>query len=53
MEEVSTHLWIDPKRKLVAVIMSQMYYIQPGGYTRDDEFRGAVYKQLFKEEKEK
>lgn len=49
----STHFWIDPKRKFVAVIMSQMYYIQPGGYTRDDEFRGAVYKQLFKDEKKK
>ena len=47
----ATHFWIDPKREFVGVIMSQMSFAQPAGYKRDDEFRGAVYKQFWKDGK--
>ncbi len=46
-----THFWADPKREIVGVIMSQMNFNSPGGYGRDDKFRGAIYKQFWKDEK--
>jgi len=48
-----THFWADPKREIVGVIMSQMNFNSPGGYGRDDKFRGAIYKQFFADEKAK
>ncbi len=45
----NTHFWVDPKRNFVAIIMSQMNWKQPEGSTRDDKFRGAIYKQFWKE----
>ena len=45
----NTHFWVDPKRNFVAIIMSQMNWKQPDGSTRDDKFRGAIYKQFWKE----
>lgn len=45
-----THFWIDPKREFVGVIMSQMNFNSPEGYSRDDKIRGAIYQQLFVKE---
>ena len=45
-----THFWVDPEREFVGVIMSQMFWVQPGGYGRDDAIRGEIYRQLFKME---
>ncbi|MFT7606016.1 MAG: CubicO group peptidase (beta-lactamase class C family), partial [Saprospiraceae bacterium] len=45
-----THFWADPKREIVGIVMSQMSFNNPGGYGRDDKFRGAIYKQFWKEE---
>lgn len=42
-----THFWVDPKRKFVGVIMTQMFWVQPPGYSRDDAFRGALYSEFF------
>ena len=47
----NTHFWVDPKRNFVAIIMSQMSWGTPEGYTRNDRFRGALYKQFWKDEK--
>ena len=44
-----THYWIDPKRKFVAVIMSQMFGVPPQGYDRDNRIRGAIYEQMFED----
>ena len=46
----STHFWADPQRKFVGVIMSQMYAMQPAGYDRDNQIRGAIYQQLWAQE---
>lgn len=46
-----THFWVDPKRKFVAVLMTQMSLAQPAAYKKDDEFRGAIYRQFWKDEK--
>lgn len=43
-----THFWGDPKRKIVGIIMTQMNFVPPGGYARDDKIRGVIYKQLLK-----
>ncbi|MDP4998193.1 MAG: beta-lactamase family protein [Saprospiraceae bacterium] len=43
-----THFWIDPHREFVAVIMTQMFWVQPEGYQKDDAFRGALYRSLLK-----
>ena len=45
-----TNFWVDPKRKLVGLIMSQMFEVPQQGHNRDNHIRGAVYKQLFKSE---
>lgn len=42
----STHFWADPQRQFVGVIMSQNNEIQPPGHDMNDQFRGALYKQL-------
>lgn len=47
-----THFWIDPKRKFVGIIMTQISFAQPAAYTMTDQFRGALYKQLFESEGE-
>ena len=41
-----THFWVDPKRRFVAVIMTQMSWVSPGGRGRDAAFRGALYRQF-------
>ena len=41
-----THFWVDPKRDFVGLVMTQMFWIQPGGYDRDNIFRAEVYKQV-------
>jgi CubicO group peptidase (beta-lactamase class C family) len=42
-----THFWADPKRNFVGIIMTQMYWIQPPGYGKDEAFRGELYKQIW------
>jgi CubicO group peptidase (beta-lactamase class C family) len=46
-----THFWIDPKRDFVGLIMTQMFETPKAGHGRDNEIRGEVYKQIFKNEK--
>ena len=45
-----THFWIDPKRKFVALIMSQIFSVPEGGQGMHDEFRGALYQQFWASE---
>jgi CubicO group peptidase (beta-lactamase class C family) len=45
-----THFWVDPKREFVGVIMTQMSFVRPPGYGRDDAIRGEIYRQLFEDE---
>ena len=45
-----THFWIDPKRDFVGLIMSQMFETPSQGHGRDNEIRGEIYKQIFKNE---
>jgi CubicO group peptidase (beta-lactamase class C family) len=45
-----THFWIDPKRDFVGLIMSQMFETPKQGHDRDNQIRGEVYKQIFKNE---
>jgi len=46
-----THFWIDPKRDFVGLIMTQMFETPKAGHGRDNEIRGEVYNQIFKNEK--
>jgi CubicO group peptidase (beta-lactamase class C family) len=46
-----THFWIDPHREFVGVIMTQIFWVPPAGYGRDDVIRGEIYRQLFESEK--
>ena len=46
-----THFWIDPKRDFVGLIMSQMFETPTQGHGRDNEIRGEIYNQIFKNEK--
>jgi len=48
-----THFWVDPKRKFVGVIMTQMFDIPPQGMNRDNLIRGAMYQQIFEKEQTK
>ena len=48
-----THFWVDPKRKIVGVIMTQMYDTPPQGANRDNLIRGAMYQQIFNKEQTK
>lgn len=48
-----THFWVDPKRKIVGTIMSQMSFTKPEGNKRDDVIRGAIYQQFWADEKKK
>lgn len=41
-----TNFWVDPKRDLVAVIMTQMFAVPEAGHNRDNRIRGAIYQQL-------
>ena len=45
-----THFWIDPKRDFVGLIMTQMFETPKAGHGRDNEIRGEVYRQIFKNE---
>ena len=45
-----THFWIDPKRDFVGLIMTQMFETPKACHGRDNEIRGEVYKQIFKNE---
>jgi len=45
-----THFWVDPHRDFVGVIMTQMFWVQPGGYEKDDNFRKAIYQTLLENE---
>ena len=45
-----THFWIDPKREFVGLIMTQMFETPKAGHGRDNEIRGEVYTQIFKNE---
>ena len=45
-----THFWIDPKRDFVGLIMSQMFETPTQGHGRDNEIRGEIYNQIFKNE---
>ena len=45
-----TNFWVDPKRKLVGLIMSQMHEVPKQGQNRDNDIRGVVCKQLFESE---
>jgi hypothetical protein len=49
----ATHFWVDPKRKIVGTIMSQMSFAKPEGYKRDDVIKGAIYQQFWADEKKK
>lgn len=42
-----THFWVDPKREFVGIIMSQIFWINEGGYGRDEAFRGELYRQFW------
>ena len=46
-----THFWIDPKRDFVGIIMTQMFEAPKAAHGRDNEIRGEVYRQIFKNEK--
>lgn len=48
----STSFWADPKRNIVGIVMSQNNAVQAPGYMLSDEFRGAVYNQIFEAEKQ-
>ena len=45
-----TQFWIDPKRKFVGVIMSQIHSVPNNGWEYYNEFRGELYNQIFKNE---
>lgn len=45
-----THYWVDPERKIVGIIMSQMFGAQKEGEERNDKIRGAIYAQLWQKE---
>jgi CubicO group peptidase (beta-lactamase class C family) len=41
-----THFWIDPARKFVGLIMSQIFWVPESGWGRDEVIREAVYEQI-------
>lgn len=41
-----THFWVDPQREFVGIIMTQIFWVQPGGYEKDNDFRGAIYRPI-------
>ena len=43
-----THFWVDPHREFVGVVMTQMFWVQPEGYEKDNDFRKAIYQTLLK-----
>jgi len=45
-----TYFWADPKRKFVGIVMSQNNEVRAPGYNLNDDFRAAVYKQLWQSE---
>ena len=42
-----TQFWIDPKRKFVGVMMSQIHSVPNNGWDYYNEFRGELYRQFF------
>lgn len=45
-----TNFWIDPHREFVGVIMSQIFWVPPAGYGRNEAIRGEIYRQIFESE---
>ena len=45
-----TQFWIDPKRKFIGLIMSQIHSVPNNGWSYYNEFRGELYKQIFENE---
>ena len=45
-----THFWIDSKRRFVALIMSQIFWVPEAGHGMQNEFRGALYQQFWASE---
>lgn len=41
-----THFWIDPDRKILGLIMTQIHIVPPAGAGKDDIIREAVYARL-------
>ena len=41
-----THFWVDPERRFVGVIMTQVFWIPESAYHRDEKIRSAIYAQL-------
>jgi len=48
----STHFWADAERNFVGITMSQANFIQAPGYEMNDKFRGAIYDQIWEQEKD-
>ena len=46
-----THFWIDPKRKFVGLIMTQIFMANSKASNKDNEIRGLIYNQIFNNEK--
>ena len=46
-----TQFWIDPKREFVGVIMTQVHEVPNNGWDMYNDFRGALYKQFWREER--
>lgn len=41
-----THYWIDPNRRLIGIIMSQVHEPPESGWGMADQFRAALYRQI-------
>jgi CubicO group peptidase (beta-lactamase class C family) len=48
-----TQFWIDPKRKFVGISMTQINNTPESGWDYYNEFRGEIYKQIFRSESKK
>jgi len=46
-----THFWIDRKRKFVGLIMTQVFSPNKNASNKDNEIRGLIYNEIFKNEK--
>ena len=45
-----THFWIDRKRKFVGLIMTQVFSPNKKASNKDNEIRGLIYNEIFKNE---
>ena len=41
-----THYWIDPNRRLIGIIMSQVHEPPESGWGMADQFRAELYRQI-------